>query len=134
MNRSRREGALGGKIVPNFTSTCLWPSIWQVAEGRGPPLPLCPSALQSTCPMNSSELAPAFPDGSPSQRSPQGQVLTGIFERCRNFFPAFGRNQTLLKLVVLPSAEFSSGISQQRNLLPHPMFLSNLDCVPSPRS
>ncbi len=25
------------------------------------PLPLCPSALQATCPMNSSELAPAFP-------------------------------------------------------------------------
>ena len=30
------EGPLG-TIVPNFTSSCLWPSIWQVAEGRGPP-------------------------------------------------------------------------------------------------
>ena len=71
---------------------------------------------------------------SPSQQSNQGQMLTGILERCRIFFPAVGRNQTLLKLVVLPSAEFLSGISQQRNLLPHPMSLSNMDWVPSPRS
>ena len=98
------------------------------------PLPLCPSALQATCPVNSSELAPLSQLGSPSQQSPQGQVLTDILKRCRNFFPAVGRNQTLLKLVVLPSAEFSSGISQQRNLLPNLMSLSNMDWVPSPRS
>jgi len=83
--------------------------------------------------MNSSELAPAFPAAF-FLTTPQGQVLTVVLERCRDFFPEVGRNQTLLKLVVLPSAEFSSGISQQRNLLPHPMSLSNMDWVPSPRS
>ena len=34
------------------------------------------------------------------------------------FFPAVGRNQTLLTLIVLHSVEFSSDISEQRNSLP----------------
>ena len=36
MNRSNREGARGGKILPNFTSSCFRPSVWRVAEDRGP--------------------------------------------------------------------------------------------------
>lgn len=40
MNGSKREGAWGVKTVPNFTTSCLWPSVWQVAKGRGPS-PLC---------------------------------------------------------------------------------------------
>ena len=86
--------------MPNFTSTCLW----QATEGRGSPS-LCarqPSSPTAQSWLQLSQLR------SPSQQSPQGQVVTGVLERCRSFFPAVGRNQTLLKLVVLPSAEFTS--------------------------
>ena len=103
------------------------------------PLPLCPSALQSTCAVSSSELAPAFPAGFSltveSSRSGVHWCPLEVQECSRwNFFPAVGRNQTLLKLTVLHSAEFSSGISEQRNSLPQPMSLSDTDRVPSPRS
>ena len=103
------------------------------------PLPLCPSALQSTFPMNSSELAPAFPaEFSLTVESSR----TGVnwhpqeVQECSpwNFFPAGGRNQTLLKLIVLHSEGLSSGISEQRNSLPCPISLSNTDWVSSPRS
>lgn len=46
------------------------------------------------------------------------------------FSPAVGENQTFLRLVVLHSAELSSAVSEQRNLLPHPMSLSKTERVP----
>ncbi|XP_055281962.1 ankyrin repeat domain-containing protein 26-like [Moschus berezovskii] len=53
----------------------------KVAEGRGP-LPLCPSALQSTCPVNSSELAPAFPaEFSLTVESSRTEFSSGISEQ-----------------------------------------------------
>ena len=81
-------------------------------------LPLCPSALQATCPVNSSELAPAFPAGfSLTAESSRTGVNWHPLEvqECSSwdFFPATGRNQTLSKLIVLHSEELSGGISSR---------------------
>ena len=125
-------------MVPNFTSSYLWPSIRQVAESRGPP-PSVPVSPPGHLPHEQLRAGSTFPAGfSLTVESSRKVCLTGILKRYRKsscgFFPAVGRNRTLLKLIVLHSPEFSSGISQQRNLLPHPMSLSNMDWVPSPRS
>ena len=78
--------------------------------------------------MNSSELAPAFPAAfsltAESLRTGDNwrpQEVQGFF-----FFPAAGRNQTLLKLVVLPSAEFTStpDVPLKHRLRPIPEVLA----------
>ena len=75
-------------------------------------------------PVNSPELTPAFPtECSLTVESSRTGVNRHPWEAqgCYpwNSVPAAGRNQALLKLIVLHSPEFSSGISEQRNLLPH---------------
>ena len=109
-----------------------------MAEGRGP-TPSVPVSPPGHLPHEQLRAGCTFPAGfSLTVESSRKVCLTGILKRCRNapcgFFPAVGRNQTLLKLIVLHSAELPSGISEQRNSLPCPISLSNTDWVSSPRS
>ena len=125
-------------MVPNFTSSYLWPSIRQVAESHGhaPSMPVSPPGH---LPREQLRAGSTFPAGfSLTAESSRTGVNWHPLEvqECSpwDFFPAIGRNQTLSKLIVLHSEELSSGISEQRNSLPCPISLSNTDWVSSPRS
>ena len=104
-------------MVPNFTSSYLWPSIRQVAESHGhaPSMPVSPPGH---LPREQLRAGSTFPAGfSLTAESSRTGVNWHPLEvqDCspRNFFPAIGRNQTLSKLIVLHSEELSSGISSR---------------------
>ena len=104
-------------MVPNFTSSCLWPSIRQVAESRGPP-PSVPISPPGHLPREQLRAGSTFPAGfSLTAESSRTGVNWHPLEvqECSpwDFFPETGRNQTLSKLIVLHSEELSGGISSR---------------------
>ena len=82
-------------MVPNFTSSYLWPSIWQVAEGRGHP-PSVPVSPPGPLPHEQLRAGSSFPSWVLPESSRTGVKWRPLeVQECSpwNFFPAIGKTK-----------------------------------------